>query len=103
MRIALVAIISILFGGGFGFSIGFFIFSIVLNSSNNIGGKAIRDDLWAGKLVVMSRVNKIKHSKPLFDEHINMGMRDLVANPTYQAMMDRSVKKADSELVTHEE
>ena len=103
MRIALVAFFSLLFGGCVGFSIGFFIFSLVLNSSNNIGGKAIREDLRAGELVTMSRENRIKHSKPLFDEYINMGMRDIVSNPTYHTMMDRSVKKADSELVTHEE
>lgn len=99
---AIFAIVGFLFAAAIGLAIGFFIFSLILNQSNNFGDSFRNDNPLTTGIVLTSKADQIQHRVEVFQYHLDYGMRDLVNQPTYQAMMEHSIKKSDNEQVAHQ-
>lgn len=102
MGVVFVILFALIMGGIWGFSIGFFIFSLVLNHSNNIGDKRVSDVPYTSQFEVTSRADKIPHRTEIFQQQIESGMMNLINSPEYRAIMEQSVRRSDDELVSHE-
>jgi hypothetical protein len=101
MQIFLIIILSLVFGGAIGFSIGFFIFSIMLNRSNNFGDTRLNDYAKASEIEVTYKADRIQRDPAVLKQHLEYGMHDLINQPSYRAIMERSVKNPDSDPVSH--
>ena len=101
MDVFFVVVISLIIGGGIGFSIGFFIFSIVLNRSNNFGDTRLNDYAKASEIQITYKADRIQRDPAVLKQHLEYGMRDLISQPAHRAIMERSVKNPDSDPVSH--
>lgn len=98
----LTILVALIFGGAIGFCFGFFIVSLILNSSNNFGDEKFKDSTVPGQLNVLVPLQKIVDRTDVKNYEIEKGMHMMVNHPTYQAVMARSIKKPDDELVTRQ-
>lgn len=102
-------LISIIFGLisglAIGFSISFFIFSLMLNRSNNFGDEKVLRPIgklkgFDSEVKVFSKADRINRDQREFQMYVDSGMRQLIQSPEYQQSMARSIKSPDDEQVS---